>query len=1002
MRLRSWLLVGGSVLGLLAGTGGVAQAQSCSVSSGASDVRILSGVSCVVGATGGDVAQSVDAATLNNNTATPITQFSIGNGGSLSVLTINSGAGVISAPLASNGYYGNAISVYSSGGMYSLGNLVNHGVVATLGNASGSAVSVSQTANLTIDNDGSIQMVGGTSSAIWMGNGTSGVGAGSLTVNNAVGAVISGGSNGDGISYAGNGSLNVVNSGTISGYEDAISVDSDANSGNTPTAVTISNTGTISGGIDVVAASGAVSIINGSSSPGVVGVISATTGDSSGVFVGDRNASLTPSYIGIVNYAGSTISAATGPAVGIDGALISGGTYTIQNSGTIQGGDDTEGTFHDAYKMAIVALSTTSQGVAIYNSGTIYGDVVMGSSGDVLHMQGGTIQGNVTHVTGQGNIQVDNSSVLTGGVYSETVLSQRLFMMPDTPLGITQMSNPYFGSITLNNGSTLTYNNSAGTLYASVDSSAAGTGTLNLASGTAVNYDVGATNALAAVNFQSGNNSLDSATYRVTNTTVAAGASLVFPADQTISGNLTSNGTIGLGSSVLTLSSLSAMSASSFTANAGSVIKTTVTGAGTTAGAGSTTLGRITASGAVTLASGVVVVPTVASGVSMVNGGRYVLASGGTTASVGTVTVTGSTGESWSVMRGDDLSLGQSGNDVYLIYQSGPSGSTAYSSAAQVVTPQVSGVASRLTASLVQAPVNNFLFSGAFGGGQGGQSGKDKTAMMGANSSLVRRETGIAAGDSGNAVAVWVNGGASRLSNSYASQRFDGYLGSLGMGVDYTMGDAVVGVALMNEISSLDTRFNAGNMVSRGVGLTPYVAYRITDNLGLSLMAGRTWLDYDANRSVGGYVTSDYQSYRDMAAATLSYTDTVDEWVWNVHGGYRWGKEHINGFIESDGSQVNTHVSQLGEASLGGRLARAFGTVEPYMGVVIMRDYVTTGVTGRFGEVMPTRGRNGVEGQLGATWQADDALSVGVDLSTSAFSNDVSTWGGMVNLRYSM
>lgn len=322
------------------------------------------------------------------------------------------------------------------------------------------------------------------------------------------------------------------------------------------------------------------------------------------------------------------------------------------------------------------------------------------------------------------------------------------------------------------------------------------------------------------------------------------------------------------------------------------------------------------------------------------------------------------------------------------------SNSTDNTNSGAVVQSQATRGATAQIARMVAAPIDNFLFSGSFGGSAKGRKVVDANGF-------VRSQNGVSSGEAVSPFGVWANGAWSRLSNSEAATKSTGNLLGGSLGADYAVTDSVLaGAAATLENSRIRTTFNQGHLNGDGISLTPYVAWRITDKLGLSAMAGHGWLSYHEDRSVVTQAHGSYDSSRWMASVNLAYSDTYDDWLVNLHGGYRWALESAQAFTESNNGAVAARATHLGEASVGVRASRTVKDFEPYGGVNLMRDVALSQAQAPAGGSAPSYGRTGIEGILGVNYNISDSTQASAELNDSVFTKGAESVGATLNVRY--
>lgn len=444
-----------------------------------------------------------------------------------------------------------------------------------------------------------------------------------------------------------------------------------------------------------------------------------------------------------------------------------------------------------------------------------------------------------------------------------------------------------------------------------------GTGTVNFQGGspytTHLGIDVGASGAgLKEVNINGGTVEIDFNEYHVGTTTIGSTATLDQPTAcgtdcNTIHGNLVNNGTLNLRSSDLTINAGPNSSAGDVTTNSGSTVLTTITGDGNTSGAGSINLGRIVASGSVALSSGTTVTPDIASYSAISSGARYILASGGSTATVGNVTATNTGLYTWQVLRGDAASLGQSADDIYLIASKVSLGDlTGRSSLGGIAGGNVASVASVMD----------------------GLANSDNAFAQTVNTQLGALATSSpsALGAALKSMAPDVTGGAVQATTS-ATTAVSNVISNRSDAVRLAMADGQTGVSTGDTLRSLGVwmqpfGFHAIQGVRKGVdgydvssgGLAAGIDTQLLDRLraGFALSYGNTGVD-------GRSTTSDNSTDIDSYQATLYATYQGSPWYVDTQIGYGYNqydskRQAIVGTIDEvakgdfDGRQLNARL----------------------------------------------------------------------------------------------
>lgn len=812
---------------------------------------MAAGQDCTVDVTGGtgDINQSVaDSAT---SPATAEKQI-VGTGGTT---TINSGAGIVNRDTGS-GDAPLGVAVYSAPGGTNIGTINNQGIIAN-SHGSNAVISLAGSGVTTINNgttgNATIQALGTYSIGIRIGIDDGPATAGGLVLNQG--------------SATSTGQILVANG-------DSAAVLSHATGD-----VTINNVnGVLQGGGGVyLATNGAINITNGNGT-----TASRITGLSrNAIQIGDSaaEAAFAPTFQ-VTNNAGSTIEAlgAQGTAIMVGSNV--GGASTILNHGTITA---TGGTAID-----LTGNTSATNHVTVTNSGTITGTVKLGS-GDTANLGGGTITGDLTATASSARVNVTASSAMNGNI------------------GTTSIHVPvaFAGDYTLTMGS-------GKSIYGNVSSGTNGQGTITFGGSASIYTDMGQSGAgLKALNINGGTVDLDNTNNYVGTTTIATGATLALcSANSCSSGGsfhgdwVVNGGTLDLtrGGAVQTLAAGPNGSTGAFTTTSGSTIKTKVSDNGTTSGAGNTSnITTISASGVANLATGTAVYVNSTNALNVSNGARYILVSGTGAATVGTITTTGNSSLlSWSVLRGDDASLGQANSAVYLVASKRELSSMVTSSAAQGAATALTAIStasgmstlvnavSNLASSEMDKAVKQLAPSSSVGAATTVGSASATTAninTIGARADNIRTaqaggKTGVSSGDELRGIGLWMQGLGSGGSQDrrQGQDGYDAFTGGLAFGGDVQVAEPVrVGAAFSYAHTSVSS---TGDSTGSGADINSYQGTLYANYTGKpwyvdgTLVYGRH--NYDSTRAI---------SFTGFDAKAKG-THTGDQYTAQVAGGY--------------------------------------------------------------------------------------------------------------------
>ena len=142
--------------------------------------------------------------------------------------------------------------------------------------------------------------------------------------------------------------------------------------------------------------------------------------------------------------------------------------------------------------------------------------------------------------------------------------------------------------------------------------------------------------------------------------------------------------------------------------------------------------------------------------------------------------------------------------------------------------------------------------------------------------------------------------------------------------------------------------------------------------------------NYSYMLSAGGFMPStDLSSrpFRLMASTNLNYYYLLDQWKFNLTGGYMYSNQY------GDGSGASTYV---GELRAGLKVSYMFGKVEPFIGAAYLYDI----------QQSKAEDPKEVEGKIGFNWYPKDNVIVNAEVSNSFFRANQQNTKFMLNLRY--
>lgn len=204
--------------------------------------------------------------------------------------------------------------------------------------------------------------------------------------------------------------------------------------------------------------------------------------------------------------------------------------------------------------------------------------------------------------------------------------------------------------------------------------------------------------------------------------------------------------------------------------------------------------------------------------------------------------------------------------------------------------------------------------------------------------------TGFAASAARQRLGIWSTGSFSRIENDRPALRTDGNFSTFAAGLDYLVVDGVViGVSGAFERGDFRTRYNNGNLDTRGLTVSPYFAVNVLRYVTLSGQFGYTTLSKDTDR-VGGTIRADYNARRLFGLGRLALNYPSGNWRFGADLSYLAANEDNDAYTESNGARVAGFDTTVNQARLGLRVGYAFrpehlGTVTPYLMARLEHDF---------------------------------------------------------------
>ncbi len=294
-------------------------------------------------------------------------------------------------------------------------------------------------------------------------------------------------------------------------------------------------------------------------------------------------------------------------------------------------------------------------------------------------------------------------------------------------------------------------------------------------------------------------------------------------------------------------------------------------------------------------------------------------------------------------------------------------------------------------------------------------------------STVASREVGAfyAAGDTlGGATGLWLGYSYNDFDSDFAfngtSLAYEADAHQVLGGIDRLFAERfLLGLSLGYSTTEADTVFNGGRQENDGVTVAPYAAILLTDIFSIDATGGYTSLDYDQHRispTDGSTTTATFDSDRWFAGANLNAALTRGAWLFGAKVGVLYTDESQDGYTESGSAAsaaartlrtVRTRDIDLTQVTLGGDVAYAVGTFEPYVGVAYVNDLdrddgtAAGGLPGAFTVVQPDDDDE-VQINIGLRYFASDDLTGTVEYSRVEGREDFDSDTVMVNLRLAL
>ncbi|MEM7653439.1 MAG: autotransporter outer membrane beta-barrel domain-containing protein [Pseudomonadota bacterium] len=208
------------------------------------------------------------------------------------------------------------------------------------------------------------------------------------------------------------------------------------------------------------------------------------------------------------------------------------------------------------------------------------------------------------------------------------------------------------------------------------------------------------------------------------------------------------------------------------------------------------------------------------------------------------------------------------------------------------------------------------------------------------------------ASDPQTAASVFADVAWTRYRDTASSSSNEGHMVSMIVGGDYAVTEQfLVGGALSIERMFSDTGFNLGTFEYTGIGINPFMAYRIDDIFSTSLVGGFTTLSGSADRQ-NGTIQGSFVGNRWFAAWSGE-----GFWTWDNGAsllatlGVTYGEQRVGDYLETGGNFVGSSFARVGVASVGIQPGYLFVAgddtfVEPYFRLQYDYEFTRTKIAG--------------------------------------------------------
>ena len=263
-------------------------------------------------------------------------------------------------------------------------------------------------------------------------------------------------------------------------------------------------------------------------------------------------------------------------------------------------------------------------------------------------------------------------------------------------------------------------------------------------------------------------------------------------------------------------------------------------------------------------------------------------------------------------------------------------------------------------------------------------------------------QTGQAAAAGAPRWNVWGALGQNQVAYSFNPARSSGNINLVLGGLDYTFNNQVVlGVALSDDRTRINTQFNNGSLNANGYAIAPYVAIPFGRNwlFDASLGWGENKISQADNALGGATVTGNTTSKRFFSSVAASYAANVGKMQWTGKATYLFSEDKLGQFTLSNNVAVASLTTRVAQVRLGGQLAYDAGGIVPYAGLTYIRDVQAPTQPAVLGQVA-ANDRDALQVAVGINFYNRGPLSGGVQYSQDTNRSQVKNNLFMANVAY--